>query len=116
MTPAEIPPAYGPLLSFISGFEAAEDADLMTFTRGMAAGDLATADALHAQLEHCLAGIGLDPVSIQGLADYAEQRAEHAQGAMQIWQRFAMVYREIQEFVASGGVMPKDGRFFTGEA
>ena len=115
LTPAEIPQAYGPLLSHIAGFEAGEDADLHVFTRGLAAGELATGEALQAQLEHCVAELGLDPVSVQGLAEYAEQKAEHAQGAMQIWQRFATVYAEVQEFVSSGHVLPKDGRFLTGE-
>ena len=115
VTPAEIPPAFAPLLAFVSGFEADEDADLMAFTRGLAAGDLALADALQAQLDHCVTELGLDPVSVQGLADYADDKAEHAQGAMAIWQRFATVYAEVQNFVSSGGVLPKDGRFLTGE-
>lgn len=115
VTPAEIPPAFTPLLAHVSGFEADEDADLMAFTRGLAAGDLALADALQAQLDHCVTELGLDPVSVQGFADYADDKAEHAQGAMQIWQRFAAVYAEVQNFVSSGGVLPKDGRFLTGE-
>ena len=115
VTPAEIPPAFAPLLSHVSEFDAAEDGDLMTWTRGLAAGDLAYGEALQAQLEHCVTELGLDPVSVQGLAEYADQKAEHAQGAMQIWQRFATVYAEVQNFVSSGGVLPKDGSFLTGE-
>lgn len=116
VTPAEIPPAFGPLLAFISGFEAAEDADLMAFTRGLAAGDLAYSEALEAQLEHCLTVIRLDPVAMQGLADYADAKAEHAQGAMRIGQMINAVYAEIQAFRANGGVLPKDGDFLTGDA
>lgn len=116
VTRDEVPAAFVPLIEHISGFEAAEDADLQVFTRGLAAGELATGEALQHQLEHCVTAIGLDPVSVQGLADYAEQKAEHAQGAMQIWQRFAAVYAEVQAFIADGGVLPKDGNFLTGES
>lgn len=115
VTPAEIPPAFAPLLAHVSGFEAEADTELMAFTRGLAAGDLAYADALEAQLEHCLTVLRLDPVAMQGLADYADTKAEHAQGAMQIGRMINAVYAEIQNFRAGGGVLPKDGDFLTGE-
>lgn len=116
VTPAEIPPVFTPVLAYISGFEAEEDTDLMKFTRGLAAGDLAMGEALEAQLDHCLNALGLDPVSVQGLADYADGKSEHAQGAMQIWQRFFTVYAEVKAFKANGGVLPKEANtFLTGE-
>ena len=115
VTPAEIPPAFTPVLAHISGFEAEHDTDLLSFTRGLAAGDLAMGEALEAQLDHCLNVLRLDPVALQGLADYADQKAEHAQGAVQIGRMINAVYAEIREFRASGGVLPKDGDFLTGE-
>lgn len=114
VTPAEIPPAFAAVLSHISGFEAEDDTDLLAFTRGLAAGNLGMAEALEAQFEHCLTVIRLDPVALQGLADYADQTAEHAHGAMQIGRMINAVYAEIKEFRASGGVLPKDGDFLTG--
>jgi hypothetical protein len=116
VTPAEIPAVFGPVLAHISGFEAEHDTDLLTFTRGLAAGDLAMGEALEAQLDHCLTVLRLDPVALQGLADYADQKAEHAQGAVQIGRMINAVYAEIQAFRADGGVLPKDGDWLTGEA
>ena len=72
-------------------------------------------EALEAQLDHCLTVLRLDPVALQGLADYADQKAEHAHGAVQIGRMINAVYAEIQEFRSGGGVLPKDGDFLTGE-
>ena len=72
-------------------------------------------EALEAQLDHCLTVLRLDPVALQGLADYADQKADHAQGAVQIGRMINAVYAEIREFRASGGVLPKDGDFLTGD-
>ena len=115
VTPAEIPPVFMPVLAHISGFEAEHDTDLLSFTRGLAAGDLAMGEALEAQLDHCLNVLRLDPVALQGLADYADQKAEHANGAVLIGRMINAVYAEVKEFKASGGVLPKDGDFLTGE-
>lgn len=115
VTPAEIPPVFMPVLAHISGFEAEHDTDLLAFTRGLAAGDLAMGEALEAQLDHCLHVLRLDPVALQGLADYADQKAEHANGAVLIGRMINAVYAEVKEFKANGGVLPKDGDFLTGE-
>lgn len=115
VTPAEIPPVFMPVLAHISDFEAEHDTDLLTFTRGLAAGDLAMGEALEAQLDHCLHVLRLDPVALQGLADYADQKSEHANGAVLIGRMINAVYAEIKEFRASGGVLPKDGDFLTGD-
>ena len=115
VTPAEIPPAFAPLLAHVKEFEAEADTELLAFTRGLAAGDLAYSEALEAQLEHCLTVLRLDPVAMEGLADYADGKAEHAQGAMRIGQMISTVYAEVQAFRSNGGVLPKDGDWLTGE-
>lgn len=115
VTPAEIPPAFTPVLAHISGFEAEHDTDLLAFTRGLGAGELAMGEALEAQLDHCLTVLRLDPVALQGLADFADSKADHAQAAVQIGRMINAVYAEIQAFRASGGVLPKDGDFLTGD-
>jgi hypothetical protein len=115
VTPAEIPAVWGPVISFIGGFEPEEDADLMAFVRGNAAAKLAVADAWHNVAGHCVSALGLDPAAVQGMADYADGEGESAHEAAQIWHRFAAVYHEVQEWIASGGTLPRDGTFLTGE-
>ena len=50
-------------------------------------------------------------VSVLGVRTSDGQSIFRAPGA----QRFATVYAEVQNFVSSGGVLPKDGSFLTGE-
>ena len=106
-----------PALAFVSDFEPEDDTHLMGLGRGLAAFELAFAEAIDTALQNCLApGIRLDPMSVAGMGDYADLRADSAHMAMDIWRRFVTVYDEIKAFRAAGGTLPKDGDFLTDEA
>jgi hypothetical protein len=115
--PGEIPPVFVPALAFVRDFEPEDDTHLMGLGRGLAAFELAFAEAIDTALQNCLApGIRLDPMSVAGMGDYADLRADSAHMAMDIWRRFVTVYDEIKAFRAAGGVLPRDGDFLTDEA
>lgn len=111
----QVPPAWGPVIAWIGGFEAEDDAELIAFMKGEAAAQLACADAWRAVFDTHLHVVGLDPSSIQGIAEYSDVRADTAHDVSMMLSRFLAVYREVREYLASGGTLPHDGKFLTGE-
>ena len=69
----------------------------------------------HRRVRGVSARIGLDPVSLAALHDYADAAAEAAQAMAAARQKFASHYQEVREFAAAGGLLPHDGRWITGE-
>lgn len=117
VAPGEVPPVFIPALAWLAAFEPDSDEDMMGLGRGLAAFELAFAEAVDAALHSCIApGIRLDPLSVAGMGDYADLRADSAHAAMDIWRAFLRVYDEVKQFRAAGGVLPKDGDFLTGDA
>jgi len=75
----------------------------------------AYAEAITDVYETAVSGVGLDPVSMAALHDYADAAAEAAQAMAAARQKFASHYQEVREFAAAGGLLPHDGRWITGE-
>lgn len=127
--PGELPPAAGPVLgggialtpaaaaavTEIAVFEAEDDGDLIRWMQHAAAFQLAQADAWRDALETCLNGIGLDPASVRGMAEFADAQADSAHTAAGMVAQFTTVYQAVMEFAAAGGILPRDGRWLTGE-
>lgn len=109
------PPEWGVVPVMIATFEPGDDAEMMNLWRADAAFQVACADAWRAQFDHLVNGLGLDPAAVQGVAEYADERADSAHSANLVVQRFLTVYAEVKNYLANGGTMPHDGRFLTEE-
>lgn len=110
------PPDWALLAQRIRDFEPSSDTALERFMVGEMAGVLVYADALKNVHETCVGYLGLDPASVQGLADYAEAASDAGSKMASAHRRWKAVYNEIIRAVQNGLVMPFKGRFFTGRA
>lgn len=108
-------PAFAAAVAEIGGHEPEDDADLIGFMRHAAAFQAAQADAWRALLDRCLHEVGLDPASVQGVAEYADVMGDTAHDATGMAAQFATVYAQVRDWLADGGVLPHDGRWLTGE-
>ena len=108
-------PAWKTLTAETGDFEPEDDGHLMSWMAGEVTGMSAYAEAITDVYEGCVSGIGLDPVSLAALHDYADAAAEAAQAMAAARQKFASHYQEVREFAAAGGLLPHDGRWITGE-
>jgi hypothetical protein len=115
LAPGEVPPAFAPGIVWLESFDPEADTDIMDLSRGLAAFTLAYARSVDAIMERCLTEIRLDPLSVAGMADHADEAAELAHSALGIERQLVTVYGEILAFRANGGVLPKDGDFLTAE-
>jgi uncharacterized protein YdhG (YjbR/CyaY superfamily) len=79
------------------------------------AGMSAYAEALAEVYETCVNSIGVDPSAMNAVHDTADAAAEAATAMAYARQKFAAHYAEIREFAASGGLLPYDGRWITGD-
>jgi hypothetical protein len=59
--------------------------------------------------------VGVDPAALAALHDCAEDVAGAAAAMEAARAKFAAHYAEPREYAASGGVLPHDGRWVTGE-
>jgi hypothetical protein len=103
------------LVSATGDFEPEDDHHLLAWMAGEAAGMGAYAEAIADAYETAVNTVGLDPVAMAALHEYADAAAEAAEAMAAARQRFAGHYKEVRDFAASGGVLPFDGRWITGE-
>ena len=108
-------PAWKTLTAETADFEPEDDGHLMAWMASEVNGMSAYAEAITDVYETGVSGIGLDPVSLAALHDYADAAAEAAQAMAAARQKFASHYAEVREFAAAGGLLPHDGRWITGE-
>ena len=108
-------PAWKTLTAETADFEPEDDGHLMAWMASEVNGMSSYAEAITDVYETGVSGIGLDPVSLAALHDYADAAAEAAQAMAAARQKFASHYQEVREFAAAGGLLPHDGRWITGE-
>ena len=108
-------PAWKTLTAETADFEPEDDGHLMAWMASEVNGMSAYAEAITDVYETAVSGVGLDPVSMAALHDYADAAAEAAQAMAAARQKFASHYQEVREFAAAGGLLPHDGRWITGE-
>lgn len=115
-TIAPVPAVYAALAEYIRSFEAADDMELRMFMEGNAAGEVAVADAWHAQGDVLLNSNGLHPAYIAGILEVGDSKAEGASFISQVHKRFAVIYGAVKEWIGSHGPLPHRAReFLTGE-
>jgi hypothetical protein len=107
--------AWRPLLGATHDFEPETDYHLLAWMAGEAGGMTGYAEAIQDAYETAVNTVGLDPVAMQALHDYADAAASAAEAMAAARQRFADHYSEVRQFAASGGVLPFNGRWMTGE-
>jgi hypothetical protein len=103
------------VISSTHGFEPENDSHLLGWMAGEAGGMSGYAEEIADVYETAVNTIGLDPVAMAALHDYADAAATAAEAMAKARQRFADHYAEVRAFAASGGVLPYNGRWMTGE-
>jgi hypothetical protein len=103
------------VISSTQGFEPENDGHLLGWMAGEAGGMSGYAEQIADVYETAVNTIGLDPVAMAALHDYADAAAEAAESMAKARQRFADHYSEVRQFAANGGVLPFNGRWMTGE-
>lgn len=96
-------------------FEPESDEELLDWMGAEVAGMFVYGEAVVDLYETCIDGVRLDPVAMAALHDVGDAVADAAAAMAEARQKFATHYAEIREFVAQGGVLPKDGDWITGE-
>lgn len=96
-------------------FEPEDDGQLMAWMAAESAGMAGYGEALDGVYETVTGAVGVDPAALAALADCAEDVAQAAAAMEAARAKFAAHYEEPREFAASGGVLPHDGRWVTGE-
>jgi hypothetical protein len=103
------------VISSTHGFEPENDSHLLGWMAGEAGGMSGYAEEIADVYETAVNTIGLDPVAMAALHDYADAAATAAEAMAKARQRFADHYSEVRQFTANGGVLPYNGRWMTGE-
>jgi len=98
-----------------AGFEPEDDSELLGWMAAEAAGMSGYGESLTEVYETVTSAVGVDPAALSALHDCAEDVAEAAAAMETARVRFAGHYAEPREYAASGGVLPHDGRWVTGE-
>lgn len=112
-----VPPAWAALCDATGTFEPDSDEDLLIHSAGEAAGILAYAEARRALADTLLHGTGLDPAYVAGHHEFADEFAELAAAVALVDRRFHAIYGALREWVAGGGILPRNAReFFEGGA
>lgn len=110
------PPDWAATAERVRDFEPAADYELINFMTGEVAGICVYSAAYEQLHQSCIDTIGLDPVAVQGLGQFAEHVMELAKAMGDAHQQFLVQYQEILQAVANGVVLPYNGRWMTGEA
>jgi hypothetical protein len=110
--PADV---WRPLITATREFDPENDAVLLAWMTGEADGMAGYAEGIAAAYETATTVTGLDPAALQTLHDYADAAAAAAEAMAAARQRFTSHYSEVRTFTASGGVLPYNGRWMTGE-
>jgi len=114
-SPRNAPAEWKPLVAATAGFEPADDGELLEWMASEVAGMSAYAEALTEVYETCVNSLGVDPAAMNAVHDTADAAADAATAMAYARQKFAAHYAEVREFAASGGLLPYDGRWITGE-
>jgi hypothetical protein len=113
---AAVPPDHAALHARIAAFEPEDDTEHIGFIQGEAAAKLGEADAWRAYADTCLHVVGMDPLAAQAAAELADVLADCAHDVQLVGRRYQAIYREVNDAVASGLILPHDARrFLTGE-
>ena len=112
----QAPGAWGALVTETAEFEAGDETELLEWMAAQVEGMLRYGEAIAEMHEHHVsAAVRLDLAAMAMMRDVAEAAAEAASVMAQAREKFKEVYEAPREFVADGGVLPKDGDFMTGE-
>jgi hypothetical protein len=112
ITASPVAPDVAAAAARIAAYEPETDADLAAFMRGEAAGLVALAGAWHSFAENCTTGVGLDPAFAAGLVELGDTVGDSAHDVILAYRRFAVIYQQILEAVASGTLLPHNARQF----
>ena len=103
------------VVSDTSEFEPEDDGHLLGWMAAEVNGMSAYAEAMTEVYETCVNTVGLDPVAMKATHDVADAAADAASAMAAARAKFASHYSEVREFAASGGLLPFDGRWITGD-
>jgi hypothetical protein len=106
---------WGQLASGTADYEPEDDSALLDWMAAEAAGMAGYGEALAEVYETVTSAVGVDPAALSALNDCADDVAQTAAAMDAARARFAGHYAEPREYAASGGVLPHDGRWVTGE-
>jgi hypothetical protein len=107
--------AWRQLIAATADYEPEDDSALLDWMAGEAAGMASYAESITDVYDTAVSGVGLDPVPLAALHDYADAAAACAEAMAAARARFAEHYSQVREFAAAGGLLPHDGRWITGE-
>ena len=107
--------AWKQVVSDTSEFEPDDDGHLLAWMAAEVNGMSAYAEAMTEVYETCVSTVGLDPVAMKATHDVADAAADAASAMAAARAKFASHYSEVREFAASGGLLPYDGRWITGD-
>lgn len=110
-----LPAAWAQVVAQVADAEAGTDAELLDFMDEQVMGVAAYAEALVDFYEAHVNGKGLDPRSLAAVHDVADAVAHAAEMMAGARAKFGEHYELPREYAGNGGVMPHDGRFFSGE-
>jgi hypothetical protein len=109
------PDRWGATIDDTADLDPDSDTELLEYMTDEVAGMLGYGEALTELHETCVSGVRVDPVAMECVHDCADAIAEAAGVMAQAIDRFKEVLERPREFVADGGVLPKDGDWITGE-
>ena len=107
--------AWKQVVADTAEFEPEDDGHLLAWMAAEVNGMSAYAEAMTEVYETCVSTVGLDPVAMQATHDVADAAADAAAAMASARAKFASHYGEVREFAASGGLLPYDGRWITGD-
>ena len=107
--------AWKQVVAGTSEFEPEDDGHLLAWMAAEVNGMSAYAEAMTEVYETCVSTVGLDPVAMKATHDVADAAADAASAMAAARAKFASHYSEVREFAASGGLLPFDGRWITGD-
>lgn len=108
-----VPPQWAALCETVDSFEADDDEALLEHVAGEAAGILAYAAAVRNRAETLMHSTRLDPAYVAGHYEFADEFADLAAIAALVNKRFHAIYGVIRDWIAGGGVLPKDSDWLT---
>jgi hypothetical protein len=109
------PSRWGATIDDTADFDPDNDTALLEHMAEEVAGMLGYGESLTEMHETCVSGVRVDPAAMAMVHDCAEAIAEAAGVMAGAVNRFKEVLAQPREFVADGGVLPKDGDWLTGE-
>jgi len=116
MTATRAVPAYWHQVACATAdFHPDSDAELLDWMSAEVAGMLGYGEALAELHEHCVTAVRADPAAMAALHDVADAAADCAEAMARAMDKFRQVYEAPREFVADGGVLPKDGDWLQGD-